>query len=308
MAEMKYFIFFDFEMLCSDRGMLFEDMEAIRLGAVKYEIETERVTYFDQYIRPTKLKPLSKFCKKLTGIEDSDLVDAQTFEQVFSDFLTWVGGVKRSRFFSWSKSDLTRLKLDSEKHNISISTIDKIEKRYVDFQATLSKRVSKNNLSVENALVLYGLKFIGQQHNPMFDAYNTLRIYLNFLNEPLQSDLIMLNQFIFDEELDNKALVNLKLRESIKRDIESFLNDLSDIYKIRQAQKMIRKTKQLLKKYENILVNRSGLFSNEIIESVRLLKEFHEELLLTYKEHFISSSKIMILDDHIVKPIKQLAI
>ncbi|WP_226034801.1 3'-5' exonuclease [Aquibacillus saliphilus] len=308
MAEMKYFVFFDFEMLCSNRGMPFEDMEAIRLGAVKFEIETENITYFDQFIRPTQLKPLSAFCKRLTGIEDIDLIGARNFEEVFFDFLSWVGGVKRSRFFSWSKSDLTRLKLDADKHNVSSTTISKIEERYVDFQAILSKRVSKSNLSVENALDLYDLRFIGQKHNPMFDAYNTLRIYLSFLNQPQKSDFIMLNQFIFGEVTDNKSEINIKVREYLDKDIELFLRELDDIYKIRQAQKMIRKTKQLVNKYDNILVNRSGLFSSEIIDRVKLLKDFYDELLLTYKEHFDCSSKTMILGDQIVKPIKQLAI
>ncbi|MDL4839605.1 3'-5' exonuclease [Aquibacillus rhizosphaerae] len=309
MAEVKHFVFFDFEMICSNRGMPFEDMEAIRLGAVKYEIETEKVTYFDQYIRPTKLKPLSNFCKKLTGIHDSDLVDANTFEDVFASFLTWVGGVKKSRFFSWSKSDLTRLKLDAEKHPISSTTIDKIEARYLDFQDILSKRVSKNNLSVQNALDLYGLEFIGQQHNPMYDAYNTLRIYISFSNQALKSDLIMLNHFIFDGEVTEiTSRINVLLKEEMKRDLEILLEDMKDIYHLKHAQKMIKKVKRLVKKYENILINRSGLFSKDNINVVRMIKEFYEELLITYQNHFTHSSKIMILDDHIIKPIKHLAI
>ena len=125
-------------------------------------------------------EPLSNFCKTLTGIKDEDLQDAASFKVVFKDFLTWVGGVKKSRFFSWSPSDLSRLKLDALKHEVSQSTINKIEKRYVDFQAIFTKRVSNSNVSVEGALKLYELDFIGEKHNPMYDAYNTLRIYLQF--------------------------------------------------------------------------------------------------------------------------------
>ncbi|MDQ0804955.1 hypothetical protein [Priestia megaterium] len=38
MADVKQFIFFDFEMLCSNKGMPFEDMEAnsARRGEVQY--------------------------------------------------------------------------------------------------------------------------------------------------------------------------------------------------------------------------------------------------------------------------------
>lgn len=307
MAELKYFIFFDFEMLCSNRGMPFEDMEAIRLGAVKYHIDSGKVDYFDEYIKPTQLKPLSQFCKKLTGISDDDIRHANDFHQVFTNFLTWVGGVKKSRFFSWSKSDLLRLKCDAQKHNLPGSVLTKIEARYVDFQAVLTKRVSKDNLSVMNALQLYGLSFIGNQHNPMFDAYNTLRIYLSFHHDPLQSDLIMLHKFIFETELENPNLVNKLVEDNLRKDIDAFLSNLQEVYKIKHVEKLLKHTKRLVKKYDNILINRSRLFSQEIVQKVQLLKDFHVDLHSTYKEHFQYSSKVVILDEHIVNPIKRIA-
>lgn len=308
MAETKYFVFFDFEMLCSNRGMKYENMEAIRLGAVKYEIASEKVTSFDRFIKPINRRPLTAFCKELTGIKDSDLVDAAPFNEVFTDFLTWVGGIKKTRFFSWSKSDLSRLKIDAEKHQVSPVTIKKIEYRYVDFQAILSKRVSKENLSVQNALDLYELEFEGKQHNPMFDAYNTLRIYLSFLNQPVKSDLIMLNHFVFDKVLTNRVKVNGLLKKQMQKDLEQLTVELKEMYKLRHAQKMIKQVKRLSQKYENILINRSGLFSVEVIQTAKIIKDFYEDLLVSYQEHFRHSSKIMILDEHLVAPIKQLAI
>ncbi|MEH7684014.1 3'-5' exonuclease, partial [Priestia megaterium] len=219
MADVKQFIFFDFEMLCSNKGMPFEDMEAIRLGAVKYNIETEDIEFFDHYIQPTKRESLSRFCKELTGINDTDLVGASNFKNVFEDFLTWIGGIKKSRFFSWSTSDLSRLKIDAAKHEISLATIKKIEQRYVDFQEIFTKRVSENNVSVENGLALYNLQFEGKKHNPMYDAYNTLRIYLSFLNEPVQSDFIMIKQFILEEVPQNIKEMNATLRTTIQKDL-----------------------------------------------------------------------------------------
>ncbi|GAE34738.1 3'-5' exonuclease [Halalkalibacter akibai] len=226
MAKVKQFIFFDFEMLCANKGLTFEAMEAIRLGAVKYDLETEQITSFDQFIKPISTKPLSNFCKTLTGIKDEDLQDAASFKVVFKDFLTWVGGVKKSRFFSWSPSDLSRLKLDALKHEVSQSTINKIEKRYVDFQAIFTKRVSNSNVSVEGALKLYELDFIGEKHNPMYDAYNTLRIYLQFLDQPLASDLIMLKTFIFETEDFPIEQMNKQLQRKLMKEVSSFSEKL----------------------------------------------------------------------------------
>ncbi|WP_407728391.1 exonuclease domain-containing protein [Priestia megaterium] len=308
MADVKQFIFFDFEMLCSNKGMPFEDMEAIRLGAVKYNIETEDIEFFDRYIQPTKRVSLSRFCKELTGINDTDLVGASNFKNVFEDFLTWIGGIKKSRFFSWSTSDLSRLKIDAAKHEISLATIKKIEQRYVDFQAIFTKRVSKNNVSVENGLALYNLQFEGKKHNPMYDAYNTLRIYLSFLNEPVQSDFIMIKQFILEEVPQNIKEMNAALRTTIQKDLHIFAEDLNEMYKMKDAVKIIKRTQRIVKKYENIVINRSGLFSEENSFHVGLLLDFYHNLLLCYNEHLEYSSKIIILDESTLYPLNQLSL
>lgn len=308
MAEVKQYIFFDFEMLCSNRGMPFNEMEGIRLGAVKYNLETESVTYFDRYIRPKSRKPLSRFCKQLTGISDLDLVDADDFKTVLEQFLTWIGGIKKSRFFSWSPSDLLRLKYDAEIHDIANATINKIEKRYVDFQAIFTKRVTKNNFSVENALQIYGLAFVGEKHNPMYDAYNTLRIYLSFLNQPIKSDLAMVKQFIFENEVPEIEAMNAEIHAQFKHDLEVFLSEFREMYKMKDAFKIIKRTRKIVQKYENVLINRSRIFSKELMMKVSLLQEFYHEILLSYDEHFHYSSKIMILDETIVKPIQQITL
>ncbi|WP_227935925.1 3'-5' exonuclease [Alkalihalobacillus deserti] len=296
MAQLKQFIFFDFEMLCASKGLTFESMEAIRLGAVKYDLETKQTTTFDHYIKPLSDKPLSEFCKKLTGISDQDLIDAPHFKEVFTEFLTWVGGIKKSQFFSWSSSDLSRLCMDASLHEISSSTIKKIEQRYVDFQAIFTNRVSKTNASVESALHLYGLTFIGEKHNPLWDAYNTLRIYLHFLNQPLASDLIMLKSFIFEEEHYSVERVNTLLHSKLNEDFSSLLGD-RDIFPMKEASKLLKKTRNLVKKYNNILINRSGLFSQDILFLVKHLVDFHYNFLVTYEEHIAYSSKILIIDD-----------
>ncbi|MGO4886811.1 3'-5' exonuclease [Anaerobacillus sp. MEB173] len=306
MAYLNQFIFFDFEMICSNRGMPFADMEAIRLGAVKYNLDTSTISYFDRYIKPTKQQPLTDFCKNLTGIEDHHLTNAQQFNDVFEEFLTWVGGIKKSRFFSWSTSDLSRLKIDANKHHIPEKTIIKIEKRYVDFQAIFKRRVARNNLSVENALQLYDLEFTGAKHNPMYDAYNTLKIYLNFLNQPLKSDFIMLEHFIFDNVPHNVQNLNRKLSHYMRQDMFTFIEQLNDIYRMRDASKVVKRTRKMVEKYENVLINRSGLFSKENVETVRLLVSFYHELLISFDEHYKHSSKIMLLDESIILPLQEL--
>lgn len=309
MAELKQLIFFDFEMLCSKNGMLFEDMEAIRLGAVKVDVESGRVTGFDRFIRPQQNSPLSTFCKELTGISDSDLEKADYFPEVFKDFLFWVGGVKKARFFSWSSSDILRLKADALRHNLPHATIEKITKRYVDFQAVFTKRASRTAASVENALFFYELSFIGEPHHPMYDAYNTLRIYQSFEEHLVKTDLIMVQQFIFQgAELPPVERLSQEIKHVFQKDLVEFYANLNDAFRMKDAWKLIKKTKKLVEKYENILLSRSDIFDEELITGVEELINFYKELQTAYREHCSYTSRIMILHEQMVEPLQKICV
>jgi len=217
--------------------------------------------------------------------------------------------VKKSRYFSWSPSDLSRLKIDAEKHELPFRTIDKIKKRYIDFQAIFNKRVAKGNISVEDALTLYGMEFIGEKHNPMYDAYNTLRIYLSFLNERVQSDLIMLKRFIFEEEVPLETdQINLNLNNYIRQDAALITGQLREVSRMRNAKKLLKPVRRIVEKYENVLINRSGLFSEENVLHARILVTLYHELLLSYNEHYSYSSKIIIFDEYMLQPLHQLSL
>ncbi|MFD2213315.1 3'-5' exonuclease [Metabacillus endolithicus] len=307
MADIKQYIFFDFEMLCSDQGMAFEKMEAIRLGAVKYELDSEEISYFDRFIRPENRNPLTNFCKTLTGIDDTDLEKASDFKDVFADFLEWIGGLKKSQYFSWSPSDLSRLKIDSLKHSIPERTIRKIETRYTDFQDIFKKRVSKNNISVEDGLSLYGLEFLGEKHNPMYDAYNTLRIYQSYLCEPIKSDMIMLKQFIFEvESPEDIRMINLQLSKQLQQDAKEITEQLREIYRIRDVKKLLKPIKRLSLKYENVFLNRSGIFTKQNVCNAECFLSFYQDFLFTFEEHFAHSSRVVILHEYMLNPLKQL--
>ncbi|WP_252183491.1 3'-5' exonuclease [Rossellomorea vietnamensis] len=306
MAELKQFIFFDFEMKCDDRGMAYENMEAIRLGAVKYDLQTRRITSFDRFIQPATRDPLSPFCKNLTGIDDRDLETADPFPVVYSEFLFWTGGVKKSRFFSWSKSDLSRLKIDSHLHGLPAVTLEKIEKRYVDFQDIFSKGVSKVNLSVENALAIYGAAFEGEAHHPMYDSYNTLRVFLRYYSEPVTSDIEMARAFILNGEEIELATINERIKEVLTADIAELTDNLHFAYRMTNVKKLLKKVSKTVGKYDNILINRSGIFTEDILHLVHQLNAFNKNLLESFQEHLECSSRIMIIDDYSETTLKNL--
>ncbi|WP_246941593.1 3'-5' exonuclease [Bacillus pinisoli] len=308
MAKIKQFVFFDFEMLCSNQGMPFEDMEAIRLGAVKYNLHTEEIELFDRYIKPVNNSPLSPFCKRLTGINDDNLKDASKFDVVMFDFLAWVNGIKKSHFYSWSPSDLSRLQYDSVRHQLPTSIFKKINERYTDFQAVVTKRVTKNPCSVENALKLFELEFIGEPHNPMYDALNTFRVFQEFETNKRLTDLIMLKQFLFNGQLpEDPKKINILIKQMLREDIDLINREHHEFLKLKDSLKFLKKVKGIISKYENIVINRSGIFSIELRHDISLFIEWYRQLLCSYEEHFHYASRIVIWDEQITRGLKQLS-
>lgn len=307
MADLKQYVFFDFEMLCSDKGMPFEDMEAIRLGAVKYNLITEELEFFDRYIKPVNNSPISLFCTRLTGIKGDDLKDASTFKEVMHEFLSWVNGIKKSRFFSWSPSDLIRLQHDCIRHQLPPSIFKKINERYTDFQAVFTKRVSKNPCSVENALKLFELDFIGEPHHPMYDSLNTFRIFKAFETEKRLSDYLMIQHFMSVHPFPQEpGRINELLKQMLKEDIQQLKSEHKELLHVKDSFKFIKKVKRIANKYENIMINRSGLFTDDLRRDVTRIIHWYHQLLSSYEEHLQYASRVVIWDEQIIKDFKQL--
>lgn len=134
------------------------------------------------------------------------------------------------------------------RHNLPHATIEKITKRYVDFQAVFTKRASRTAASVENALSFYELSFIGEPHHPMYDAYNTLRIYQSFEEHLVKTDLIMVQQFIFQgAELPPVERLSQEIKHVFQKDLVEFYANLNDAFRMKDAWKLIKKLKSLLR-------------------------------------------------------------
>lgn len=280
LSKTEQLIFFDFEMLCTREKMTFSEMESIRLGAVKYNLKTKEIKRFDRFIKPLNKKPLSRFCRVLTGINNNDLANALSFGSVFNEFLHWVGDIKVSRFFSWGLTDIERLKIDCHTHGISSEIVKKVEKRYVDFQRYFAIHVSKNIKSVENALLLYDESFEGKKHHPTDDSYNTLRIYLLYQNDFVKSDLAMIKSFVFDNISDiqlTKFNANEHLHDSIRSDFLFFESRLNIV-----DEKFLKQAQKAAFKYRGIIKNRSGLFTDE---NISLCLSFYHSVCQVVREY-----------------------
>ncbi|GAE34737.1 hypothetical protein [Halalkalibacter akibai] len=70
----------------------------------------------------------------------------------------------------------------------------------------------------------------------------------------------------------------------------------------------MKQTRNLVKKYHNILINRSGIFNKENQMLVEQLISFYHDFIVTYEEHKAYSSNILILSDYVITSVEQLTL
>lgn len=181
-------------MNCSDNnnnnyGLL----EAISIGAVKYNLKDESIDKFHSFIKPRNNIILSRFCMELTNITQDQIDRAEDFKTVMVDFGNWIGQEK-SIFVSWGPADITVVKNDNKRNGFRLQIVNQMRKNYIDFQKEFSSKYSKshNVMSLTNALLVFNKEFEGIKHNALDDAYNLFRVYKHYKEVKNNNDSIML--------------------------------------------------------------------------------------------------------------------
>ncbi|MDP4090443.1 MAG: exonuclease domain-containing protein [Bacillota bacterium] len=174
-------IFFDLEMNCNDNSRRLSGCEIISIGAVKYRKShgVEEDGMFYSLVRPTVNPVLSETCMDITGLEQEAVNRAANFNEVFNNFKDWVGNLENSLFISWSDGDIRAIRRDYEiNRSADRELYAAVNRNYTDFQLEFSEyMLSKNRISLKNALKLLKLDFIGQQHHAGYDALNMALLY-----------------------------------------------------------------------------------------------------------------------------------
>lgn len=80
--------------------------EIIEIGAVKLNENLEEVGVFSSTIKPCYTKKLNSYFKKLTHINDKDLKNSESFNEVIEKFIKWCDCDENTVFLSWSDTDL----------------------------------------------------------------------------------------------------------------------------------------------------------------------------------------------------------
>src|SRR4051794_21617560 len=169
---MRYIIV-DLEATCWERGHRPERMEIIEIGAVRLESADGPATEeFARFVRPLFEPVLSDFCKQITGIRQEHVNQARDFQQVFPEFLAWIGD-EPFTLCSWGAYDLRQFGIDCARHRIPLP---ESFARHINLKAEFARQRRMKPCGMKAALAIAGLPLEGQHHRAIDDARNIARL------------------------------------------------------------------------------------------------------------------------------------
>lgn len=181
----KEAIFLDFE------GTQFSQ-EIIAIGAIKINLDnknlaTGKYRKFKTYVLANdKVGPL---VEDLTNINDFFLkTNGVRFKEALSSFSKFVGNnLNNQIFITYGNFDLRLLRITALLNGaIKNDTVQHIFKNYFDFAGFLFKFIKDKDghtKGLKDNLKRYNLTFEGEEHDPLSDSINLMRLYNAFITQ-----------------------------------------------------------------------------------------------------------------------------
>ena len=211
-------VYMDFEMNMPNSKGKREGFKAeiIAIGAIKYDTKTGQIDKFKSLIKPVTNQEVFPHIEELTHITTKDLENAPTYEHVMREFKSWLGiFTEIEGIYTFGNLDLACFnytdKLSSQKHNHP-RFLNNIRDLFVDIKDKYINCGIKcmNYISLKNLLECANVKFYGDVHDPLYDAYN-----LYILDKVLEKnnkirDLLVIQDFLkspfttLNGELENR--------------------------------------------------------------------------------------------------------
>ena len=164
----------DLEATCwreEQKDCMMQIMETIEIGAVIVDNKMDVVSEFNMFIQPVLNPTLSKYCKDLTHIKQSDVNEAHIFPFVWDKFNNWIGEYNPKKFVSWGDYDNKQLRKDCLLHRVEMFNIPhtNIKQVVLDKYGITSKRKGMDHIMKK-----VGMEFVGTRHRAIDDVKNMI--------------------------------------------------------------------------------------------------------------------------------------
>lgn len=175
-----HFLILDLEATCWQGNVMDREQEVIEIGAYRLDGYGEWVDQFQAFVRPVLHPRLSPYCIDLTGIQQDQVSKAKPFSQVFADFEAWYFDVDTPHVMcTWGAGDKDLLIEESHRHDMDSAFLPHCINLKTQF-ATIHQLPKV--IGLLKAVEFSDLEFEGQHHRALDDAYNTARLFKQYLD------------------------------------------------------------------------------------------------------------------------------
>lgn len=154
------------------------EKEIIEIGIVPIDMRNlEIIGKYGFYVKPIKSE-VSKFCTEITGITEETLKHAPSYKEIMNQKALVKLGIRNRPWLSWG-NDASLFKKESERHNVRGPC-----HIHLDFKILFALfNGYKYGCGLRKALDISGLEFKGRYHSGADDAYNTARLFIQFVEK-----------------------------------------------------------------------------------------------------------------------------
>lgn len=168
------YIVVDFEATCCNYNSFpRHEMEIIEFGAVLLNEGFGIIDEFQAFVKPVKNPKLTKFCKELTTIKQSDVNNARIFREVYREFYDWLNGhnATLSLLCSWGDFDVNILQKNCKMNDVQYWNCN-----HLNIKNLFSSVRNTKRCGVAKALQMTRERLDGTHHRAIDDARNIAKL------------------------------------------------------------------------------------------------------------------------------------
>ncbi|MBY6894408.1 exonuclease domain-containing protein [Clostridium botulinum] len=162
--------------------------EIIQIGAIKLNENFTTIDTFNALVKPEIYSDLNPFVKNLTNLTMDSLNKANTFREVYKDFLKFLNKDKNILCI-WGMTDMKELFRNIVYYELDTESIPK---EYINVQAYTGKYLNypkSINVGLSNAVELFHITKNNDFHNAFNDAFYTAEVFKKIYSEKIKTKI-----------------------------------------------------------------------------------------------------------------------
>lgn len=183
--------------------------EIIEIGAVLLDEYNHEIKKIKTYVKPTQ-SIIKQNIEKLTGITNEMVKDAPVIEDALLYLIDELPDKEYTKLISWSDNDTKTILNEMKIKSIHNQDIENLCNEFIDLQDIFNNKINlERRVSLSNALKYIDIEFEGYEHDALFDAENTAKLYIAMEDDKKVQDIIHKISELFNQKSLTTTLGNM---------------------------------------------------------------------------------------------------